>query len=120
MRSLALLMLLSLGACSPADSSQGCVPGHSAACACPNGRSGAQVCRSDRTYDGCVCTSSGAQGCVPGQSTACACTDGRMGAQVCQGDRTYGPCVCTGGPGVDIAGPGDADLRADPAVDLRP
>ena len=33
----------------------GCVPGASAACTCTDGRSGAQVCRADRTFDACVC-----------------------------------------------------------------
>src|SRR5438874_13142268 len=34
-----------------------CTPGQSVACVCTNGSSGAQVCRSDRTFDACQCTS---------------------------------------------------------------
>src|SRR5438132_10727847 len=33
-----------------------CTPGQSAACVCTDGRGGAQVCRSDRTFDACQCT----------------------------------------------------------------
>lgn len=33
----------------------GCVPGMSIACACVDGRAGAQVCQPDRTYAACVC-----------------------------------------------------------------
>src|SRR6185369_12026360 len=35
-----------------------CVPGASAPCACSDGKTGAQVCKSDGTFEVCVCTSS--------------------------------------------------------------
>lgn len=59
-RSLALVLLL-LGACEtqrrPAGGGvrSGCTPGHSVACACPNNRSGAQVCGEDQTFGACTC-----------------------------------------------------------------
>lgn len=37
-----------------------CVPGSSAACACEDGRMGAQVCRADGTYGACRCVSADA------------------------------------------------------------
>lgn len=33
----------------------GCTEGLSVSCACPDGRTGAQVCRADRTFSGCLC-----------------------------------------------------------------
>ncbi len=54
---LALLTVVS-AACtsSPTTTSQGCLPGASLACACTDGRTGAQVCGDDGRLSPCVCT----------------------------------------------------------------
>jgi hypothetical protein len=39
-----------------------CTPGQSSACACTDGRMGAQVCQSDGTYAACDCTGGGGGG----------------------------------------------------------
>ncbi len=54
-----------LGACGGDGSGDGsngagsnnprCIPGQSAACACTDGATGAQICRDDGTFDACVC-----------------------------------------------------------------
>lgn len=46
------LLALSLAGC---GEEPGCVPGASAACACPNGGSGAQLCMPSRSYAACTC-----------------------------------------------------------------
>ena len=33
----------------------GCIPGKSVSCACPNGSTGAQICKDDGTFGACVC-----------------------------------------------------------------
>lgn len=45
--------------CGGNGSESGCVPGASIACACVDGRLGAQVCAADGTFDACVCEESG-------------------------------------------------------------
>jgi hypothetical protein len=49
-----LLLSLLLAACDGAEGSH-CVTGASAACACTDGRTGAQVCQPDGTFAACVC-----------------------------------------------------------------
>lgn len=85
-------IVLSIAACR--SSSGGCSVGASAACACTNGRTGAQICLMSNSYGTCNCTLDITTGCVPGQSVACACSDGTEGAQVCQADRTLAACQC--------------------------
>jgi hypothetical protein len=52
---LSCLPLTLLGGCSSGSQAPKCVPGASAACACPTGQPGAQVCASTATYGACVC-----------------------------------------------------------------
>jgi hypothetical protein len=52
-RLLSLLPLLMVVAC--AQTPARCVPGQSAACACPEGRTGAQICGPDGTFGACTC-----------------------------------------------------------------
>jgi sugar lactone lactonase YvrE len=51
-----------LSACTSAAEIASCIPGASAACACTDGRTGAQVCNGDGTFASCSCTSSGQAG----------------------------------------------------------
>ena len=83
-----LLFLLAgvlLGGCGDDDGGETslfaprCVPGQSVACACTDGRSGAQLCATDgRAYGPCQCTQPAegegeflVPGCVPGRAEAC-------------------------------------------------
>lgn len=56
MRKAYLATLLSLAACTPPPPQ--CVRGQSAACTCPGGGMGAQVCNASGGYDPCVCSAS--------------------------------------------------------------
>ncbi|MFO0649019.1 MAG: glycoside hydrolase family 6 protein [Polyangiales bacterium] len=67
-RSLLLASLAAMGlACTSAPSTapQGCLPGASLACACTDGRTGAQVCGDDGRLSPCVCTGGDASMTLP-------------------------------------------------------
>lgn len=67
-RSLLLASLAAMGlACTsaPTTSPQGCLPGASLACACTDGRTGAQVCGDDGRLSPCVCTGGDASTTLP-------------------------------------------------------
>ncbi len=100
------LGLFGLG-CSSSDTSNNdgglphCTPGENAACACADGRVGAQECNQQGVFESCQCTGPTPSDCVPGGSAPCACSDGRTGAQLCNEDRVYAVCECTGDPPSD-------------------
>jgi hypothetical protein len=50
-----VLVAVALGACQTTSVQMTCVPGASAACACTDGRAGAQLCGKDGTFEACVC-----------------------------------------------------------------
>jgi hypothetical protein len=57
MRQLLLALFLVVGCSSSEDATLSqCVPGASQACACTDGKSGAQKCNAAGTFDACVCT----------------------------------------------------------------
>ncbi len=53
-RGVGFLVLALVAGCSGGKGNS-CVPGQSAACACSDGTSGAQICRGDGSYGQCVC-----------------------------------------------------------------
>jgi hypothetical protein len=55
---LSCLPLALLGGCSSGSQAPKCIPGASAACACPTGQPGAQICNSAGTFGVCTCSSS--------------------------------------------------------------
>jgi len=55
LRMTVLLLPIVVVGCSDDTSVSTCVPGTSAACACPDGTTGAQVCTSDGTFEPCSC-----------------------------------------------------------------
>jgi len=68
-----------------------CVPGASAACACPTGQQGAQTCTSAGTFEACVCATptvdaggaSGSDGAVTGAPDAPTATDSTTAMTTC-------------------------------------
>lgn len=121
-----------------------CIPGQTEVCACIDGSKGAQECKADKTFAGCVCgdlpsPDAGTQAppvdagtstvptsnlCVPGRSIECACSDGRSGAQVCDNAGTYGACTCTGGmmdpPDTGTMPPAPIDAGMTPDTGMMP
>jgi hypothetical protein len=65
MRSLFLCSFLWVGCSEPQP---GCTPGASVACTCTDGSAGAQSCKADRTFDVCMCDSSGRTSVVGGNN----------------------------------------------------
>ena len=53
---LSCLPLALLGGCSSGSQAPKCIPGASAACACPTGQQGAQVCNPAGTFGACQCS----------------------------------------------------------------
>ncbi len=94
------VLFLGLGGCSSDESAAAgkCTPGQSIACACTDGRSGAQQCQSDGTFAPCECNGSGgtagqSTGGTAGQSTggtAGQSTGGTSGAGGTSGDSLTG------------------------------
>jgi hypothetical protein len=66
-----------------------CVPGESKACACTNGRSGAQGCGDDGTFQACVCDSGSGGGGGQGQQ----CVVDQDGLPVLTSASTCDQCV---------------------------
>jgi hypothetical protein len=58
-----LVLVLAAG-CASDPTTQACIPGASGLCACPSGRTGAQRCLDDGTFDLCVCDVDGGVGDV--------------------------------------------------------
>lgn len=52
----AAVVAVTCGGCSSTPPATGCVAGTSQACSCSNGKSGAQTCKTDGTFDACACT----------------------------------------------------------------
>ena len=114
------------GAGGSAGAPSTCIPGQQATCTdCTGGLVGYHVCKSDGTYDVCVCPTPGTggsgtggsggsvSGCIPGQQVACGCLGGDQGFQVCNANGTYDACQCpdagtggtsTGGSGGSVSG----------------
>jgi hypothetical protein len=103
-----------------------CIVGASAACACPTGQQGAQICTSVGTFGACVWAPAGVDGgtavpgikCVAGESAACACPTGQQGALVCTSEGLFGTCACAA-PGVGGA-PGTPLDAASARLDTQP
>jgi hypothetical protein len=113
------LLVVDVSACS-APPAHACIPGESVACACSDGRMGAQVCMADGSgYEACVCSQPDAGRIDAGVSDAGRPIDiadewvaGFYAGQF-QGTNVYA--------GLDQAGrPGGyyLELRGDPGVDL--
>jgi hypothetical protein len=57
----AIAIMFGCGHSSPRATADRCVAGRSVACACTDGRDGAQVCRADGTFGPCECTMTAAR-----------------------------------------------------------
>jgi hypothetical protein len=82
---LSCLPLALLGGCSSGSQAAKCVPGASAACACPAGQQGAQTCTAAGTFQACQCS-------VPDAATV-----GSTGGNGGQVETTTGGISGTGG-----------------------